>query len=107
MVPIAILAYAVYLVRSERNFPHTPFKPALTISLQGLKLSQGYLSHEKYKILAEERTALLEEEVREWRVKQSALTATGNSQLGKGTSNAEMDAQADVKSNRWWSLGLL
>ncbi|KAG9012588.1 hypothetical protein FRB94_005523 [Tulasnella sp. JGI-2019a] len=87
MVPIAILAYAVYL---------------------GLKLSQGYLSHEKHKVLAEERIALLEEEVREWRLKQeTALTsAAKTSPTGAGV-DTPTDPQVDGQSKRWWSFGLI
>ncbi|KAG8849980.1 hypothetical protein FRB96_000585 [Tulasnella sp. 330] len=86
MAPVAILAYAIYL---------------------GLKLSQGYLSHEKYKILAEERIALLEEEVQEWRAKQSALRTIRDSKVGEDARNEEAEPQAGGQSKRWWSFSLL
>lgn len=69
-------------------------------------MSQGYLSHEKYKVLEEERIALLEAEVREWRAKQSALQTSGHSQIGTANDGAT-DPQSGGKSKRWWSLGLL
>ncbi|KAG8955646.1 hypothetical protein FRC04_007637 [Tulasnella sp. 424] len=45
MLPVAVLAYAVYL---------------------GLKLGRENLAHEKYKIEAEARIAELEKAVRDW-----------------------------------------
>ncbi|KAG8916942.1 hypothetical protein FRC01_002762 [Tulasnella sp. 417] len=53
MLPVAVLAYAVYL---------------------GLKLARENLAHEKYQIEAEARIAELEREVQDWQERKAKET---------------------------------
>ncbi|KAG8900210.1 hypothetical protein FRB99_006180, partial [Tulasnella sp. 403] len=72
MIPIAVLAYAVYLVRTESaSFFHSYYL-STELRLQGLGLARSHISHEKYKIEAEEKISELEKEVSEWREKKLA-----------------------------------
>ena len=74
----------------------------MTYILQGLKLAQGHLSHEKFKVEAEAKIANLEAEVMQWKTNKEAEAAVAGA---KETSSERTNE--GTPRGRWWTFGLI